>query len=361
MSLSLLRTIAERVARSGLVGDRFTVVWHGGEPLVMPIAFYESAIEIFDAATSSDTATSFAFQTNATLINEDWCRFFENSRTAVGVSIDGPEALHDAHRKTRHGKGTLAATLAGMRMLQSHDIRFNVITVLTSDALEYPDEMLDFFVEQGITRVGFNIEELEGVNQQSSLNGGDSEQRFRRFLKRFIRLSHNQGWPVHIRELEQLLALLIRREKLSSNEQTTPFRLLNVAWDGSVGTFSPELLGAKAEGYPDFLIGNIGEHEIVEMAAGDRFQHIRSEIDTGVARCRRECGYFDYCGGGAPANKVFENGSFATTETLYCRLMRKAIIDVVLEDIAYFSNLRGFSARSRDSSGSGCANGTNSG
>ena len=54
------------------------------------------------------------------------------------------------------------------------------------------------------------------------------------------------------------------------------------------------------------------------------------EIDAGIQQCKAECSYFTVCGGGAPANKVFENGSFASAETLACRLGRKAVTDFVL-------------------------------
>lgn len=352
MSLHLLEQVAQRVARSGLLGEHLTIVWHGGEPLAVPLDFYRSALDVFSATLPSSCSTSFAFQTNATLITDDWCRYFADRRVSVGVSIDGPAALHDAHRKTRRGTGTLSETLNGMRKLQDHGIDFSVITVLTYDALEFPDELLDFYTEQRITRVGFNIEELEGANLHSSLGVGDSEQRFRRFLKRLIRLSHQRGWPVHFRELEQFLALLIRRETVGANQQTDPMRILTVAWNGTTGTFSPELLGTTASGYPPgFAIGNLDKQDISDMAVAEPFLALAGDVAAGVDRCRSECSYFNYCGGGAPANKVFENGTLASSETMFCRLMRKATIDVVLEDIAYFSNLRGFSVRGRDGCG----------
>jgi uncharacterized protein len=66
------------------------------------------------------------------------------------------------------------------------------------------------------------------------------------------------------------------------------------------------------------------------VLAGERFQALESEIALGVERCRQTCPYFAFCGGGAPANKYFETGTFAATETLFCRLHKQVCLDVTL-------------------------------
>jgi uncharacterized protein len=60
---------------------------------------------------------------------------------------------------------------------------------------------------------------------------------------------------------------------------------------------------------------------------------MQADIAAGIERCRRTCPYFAFCGGGAPANKYFENGSFDSTETLFCRLSKQAVLDVVLDKL----------------------------
>jgi uncharacterized protein len=57
------------------------------------------------------------------------------------------------------------------------------------------------------------------------------------------------------------------------------------------------------------------------------------EIQRGVSACARSCRYFRWCGGGAPANKLFETGSFAATETMHCRLSRQVWFDEVLAGV----------------------------
>jgi uncharacterized protein len=85
--------------------------------------------------------------------------------------------------------------------------------------------------------------------------------------------------------------------------------------------------------YGDFILGNILDDDLDSTAASGKAVALNDAIQLGVQRCRDECEYFSACGGGAPSNKLFENGSFASTETLYCRLHRKTLIDMVLDNL----------------------------
>lgn len=86
------------------------------------------------------------------------------------ISIDGPAFLYNPHRKTRKELGSDAATLCGVSILQKHQSDVQAIAVLTEDSLDYPDDIFNFFWKNGITNVGFNMEESEGVHRKSFLN-----------------------------------------------------------------------------------------------------------------------------------------------------------------------------------------------
>ena len=75
-------------------------------------------------------------QTNATLINDDWCDCFERNEMVVGVSVDGPENIHDSHRRFRNGKGSHAMTMHGIRKLSERGIPIHAISVLTAVSTE---------------------------------------------------------------------------------------------------------------------------------------------------------------------------------------------------------------------------------
>src|SRR5262245_2425138 len=336
MSAEVLEAVFERVFESDLVHGPFTAVWHAGEPLVLPPSWYARAFEIAAARNSGHVEIAHAFQTNGMLIDDEWCAFIRAHRLHVGVSIDGPEFLHVRHRVTRRGTGTHAKALAGLERLRRSGIPFHVITVLTRESLDYPDELFAFYREQGISEVGFNIEEIEGPHRRSSLESDEADHAFRRFLDRFYELMLRSAGAVRVRELDGTLAALrhVGEDGPLLTQETAPFAVLTVDCDGNYGTFSPELLGLPSPAFGDFSLGNVLRDSFADASRSARFRSLYGAIADGIARCRAECRYYGFCGGGAPVNKLCENGAFDTTETLFCRLNRKATLDVVLDRIA---------------------------
>jgi uncharacterized protein len=112
-----------------------------------------------------------------------------------------------------------------------------------------------------------------------------------------------------------------------------PLRILSVDCRGRVSTFSPELLGIPNALYNDFTFGQVGKDDLQAIRASDPFQRLASEIQRGVEACARDCEFFSVCGGGAPSNKYFENGSFTSTTTMYCQTSIQLPIQVVLSGL----------------------------
>src|SRR5690606_7861528 len=109
------------------------------------------------------------------------------------VSIDGPEFIHDAHRVNRKGEGSFKKSMAGAEKLKQHGIGFGVVAVISDQSLDHPEEIFEFFNNAGIQGVGFNIEEVEGINATSSLGvGSEQDLRVDNFLKRVYALNKSQ-------------------------------------------------------------------------------------------------------------------------------------------------------------------------
>src|SRR5262249_11514026 len=109
-----------------------------------------------------------------------------------------------------------------------------------------------------------------------------------------------------------------------------PWAIVNVDCEGRFSTYSPELLGMSSPTHGSFTLGDVARDPLETVLASDRFQRLEDEIGRGVEMCRSSCAYFPFCGGGPPANKYFENGTFASTETLFCRLHKQVCVDVTL-------------------------------
>jgi uncharacterized protein len=332
MQHSTVRVLFEQVFASSWASQELTVIWHAGEPLVVPPAFYESAFQTIAALCPSSVRVQHSMQTNGMLLSTEWCDLFKRWHVGVGVSIDGPKRLNDTHRLTRTGRSTFDQALAGIRLLRRERVPFHVISVLSQDSLDAPQELLDFYVAEGIEDVCFNVEESEGAHVSDLFVGDEPQRRFRVFLSTFWQLARQGDKIRFIREIDGLLPRVFRPEgDCVRNVQVEPFCMLNVDCNGNVSTFSPELLGLKNAKYNDFVIGNINAASLEDMRRSAAMRAMSRDIAAGVELCRQSCEYFSVCGGGAPVNKLFENGSFNSARTSFCDLTQKIPIDLILE------------------------------
>ena len=341
MGWNTLELAVERVLESRFLERTLSIVWHSGEPLVLPVDWYDEAFARIEALNAGRARIIHHIQTNGVLLDDHWVELFERRAVHVGLSLDGPSWLHDMHRKTRTGGGTHHRVMAAVELMNASRLEYHVISVLTSAALEAADEMHEFFRDNGIRHVGFNIEEIEGLNTTSSLAGPAMAQAYRSFLLRMLELSKADGTP-QIRELETARGLVLGyNQDRIEDHQTVPLQIVSVGVRGEMSTFSPELLGNKNQTYRDFIFGNVKSHRLEDVLSEENFVTVRNEIQSGVEACRQSCAYFQTCGGGAPANKLFELGRFDVAETMFCRLTRQTPIDIMLDELELLYGLRG--------------------
>ena len=328
---STVRNLFERLFASGWANQSVNVIWHAGEPLVAPIAFYSEAFEAIERLRPPDVGIVHSIQSNGMLLTPAWCDFIKEWRIDIGISIDGPRHLHDRHRVTRSGQGTFDKTLAGIRLLREREIPFHTISVLSRDSLDAADEMYEFFSAEGIDHVCFNVEESEGQHISDMLGVADVRARFRAFLARFWQLARGSDRVKFVREIDTMIGAIFRSNDAPfRNQQVEPLAMLNMDCLGNVSSFSPELLGYKNAVYNDFVIGNINTDSMEQIRDSQWLAAMQRDIDAGVAACRASCEYFSICGGGAPMNKLTENGSFDSAQTVFCSLIQMAAADVVL-------------------------------
>lgn len=325
-----IEKIFERLLDENLVAPEATVLWHAGEPTVLPQAFYESAFALIESVNRGQKHLTHNFQTNATLIDDSWCQFIKHHKMEIGVSIDGPKLIHDRNRTTRGGKGTFEQTMRGLRCLQKYEIPFSVITVVTEDTLDYAEELFQFYVSNNILRFGLNVEEREGENTNSTMSD-DKMARYKAFFRKIVELQDAHHRSIAVREIESLANSILFAKGDLERSLNTPFRILSFDVDGNFSTYCPEMLTTSDATYGDFIFGNVHRDAISAMWDDPKFVRITDEIRVGIENCRTSCEYFHLCGGGNPVNKVCETGSFAGTETAFCRYQVKANADVLLD------------------------------
>ena len=153
---------------------------------------------------------------------------------------------------------------------------------------------------------------------------------------RFFDLVARDEMAISVREFDSLIPMILGGhggDDFPPTQENAPGAILSIDCDGNFTSYSPELLGLTSSHYGDFAIGNVNTDTLASAMSGEKFRNMSNDIARGLSKCREKCEYYSLCGGGAPVNKYFENGSFDSTETMFCRLNRKAIVDVIVEKL----------------------------
>jgi uncharacterized protein len=321
MSTDVAAAVARSVNTWAASDNRFSVVWHGGEPMA-------AGRERLAGLMAPFRGVEHHIQTNATLIDDAWCEFFRQHDVRVSVSVDGPEHLN-GDRVTRGHRPAYDRIMAGIATLRRHGIAFSALAVVSRPRAGLATELYEFFLELGCDVLGINIEELEGVNARSNVYGADV---VRAFWAELVSVWRRRP-SIHVREIEWTLRYAAAA--LAGTADTVLPRELDpiptVGHDGSVVLLSPELAGFRDERFGDFTSGNVLTtplHEITGNATGTMWVR---EFLVGVEACRATCPYFGFCGGAHAANRYFEHGGFTGTETDHCRNSKIRLLEGVLD------------------------------
>ena len=321
MPLEVARAVAADVNQWATL-SRFSVVWHGGEPMAAGREHLGALMEPFSADVEHHV------QTNATLIDDQWCEFFATRQIRVSVSVDGPQE-RNGDRVDRAGRGGYPKIMKGISALQRHGLPFAALCVVSDPKPGLAADLYRFFLGLGCEVLGVNIEEKEGVNARENSHHAADVRAFWQEL--------TQAWreapSIHLREIEWTLryvqAVLDGRDGELLPRQLDP--IPTIGHDGSVLLLSPELAGFTDPGYGDFSSGNVLSTPLASLLEEPLSTPWVAEFVAGVEACRSHCPYFGFCGGGHAANRFFEHGRFDGTETEHCRNSKMSLLEGVLD------------------------------
>jgi len=122
--------------------------WQGGEPSLLGVRFFQKAVDLQRKYARGKRITN-AFQTNGTLLDDEWCRFLHDNEFLVGLSLDGPREMHDTFRRDKRGRPTFDAVMHAVELMQRHGVEFNILTVVNRVNARHPLELYRFFKSIG--------------------------------------------------------------------------------------------------------------------------------------------------------------------------------------------------------------------
>jgi serine-type anaerobic sulfatase-maturating enzyme len=149
--------------------DSIQFAWQGGEPTLLGVGFFERAVELQKRYANGKKIEN-ALQTNGTLLDDKWGEFLSRNRFLIGLSVDGPEELHDAYRVDKGGQPTFARVMRGLEILKKHGVDFNTLTVINRLNSYRPNEVYRFLKQIGSKFLQF-IPVVEQVAGEPDPNG----------------------------------------------------------------------------------------------------------------------------------------------------------------------------------------------
>jgi uncharacterized protein len=271
--------------------------WQGGEPMLMGLDFYKKAVELQKKYGSPGRKASNSLQTNAVLLDRQWCDFLRENEFLVGISIDGPKEYHDFYRTDRAGNGTFDKVAGAIELCLDRGVEFNALVLLNDRNTAQPDELFDFFLKMRLRYLQF-ITCVENDPQTGQIAGFSvTAGQYGRFLCRiFDRWIDHGPEKLSIRDFDSILSWCLAGEHTICTFQRLCDSYIVVEHDGSC--FCCDFFVR-----PAYRLGSILEDPIDKLAGGDKkraFARRKRNLSSKCIVCR----YMELCLGGCIKDRV---------------------------------------------------------
>lgn len=298
MTIATLETIVQKYL--GMNFNISSLCFQGGEPLLLDPHIYYRIPDIFNKYANSEQILEISFQTNAVLITREWTKLFSLLHALVGVSLDGPQNIHDTYRYDSNGSGTFNSVMKGIDFLISGNIPFNLLSMITHKSCRNADSIYSFFLKEHFKWIQFiPCIEIDPVTRKLTPYSITSEEYGSFYSSLFDRWFEN-GYPdISIRLFEDILFFLVDGINISCTCKSLCDSHLIIEYNGDV--------------YPcDFFvnnewrIGNIQQHSLSELISHPlriKFMNLKSEY---AVHCT-ECKFYTLCHGGCMKHYLYFN------------------------------------------------------
>jgi uncharacterized protein len=299
-----------------------TFSWQGGEPTLMGLDFFKQAIHFQQKYARPGTRILNTLQTNGTLLNEEWCGFFKKYGFLIGLSIDGPEEVHDVYRVNRTGKGSFVQVMKGWQLLKDTGVQYNILCSVHAANQDKPLDVYHFFRDEIKAQYIQFIPIVERATSRtlplanSGWRESDNKKRIL-YTQAGDRVTERS---VPASEYGRFL-IAVFDEWVRHDVGRTYVQIFDVAlgaWFGQPGglcIFSPTCGNAMALEHngdlfscdhyvePDYLLGNIRRKNIAELAVSEKQREFGDSKRTTLPEYCIKCDVNFACHGGCPKNR----------------------------------------------------------
>ncbi|QBX79797.1 anaerobic sulfatase maturase [Citrobacter tructae] len=294
-----LKNFIENYINAG--GKEVYFTWQGGEPTLAGLNLFRQAVT-WQQHFAGKKKIHNALQTNGILLNDEWCLFLKEHDFLVGISIDGPQALHDQYRLTRSGKGTFDKVMSAINLLKKHCIAFNTLTVVNNSNAHHPLEVYRFLKSIGSQHMQF-IELLETSEPNINFNAPADTfhlidfsvlpSDYGRFMSAiFTEWVKEDIGKVFVRQFESTISRVLGNGHTSCIFQASCRNNFVLESNGDIYECDHFV-------WPEFKVGNIANAELSLLESS----RLSAQKQVLANECR-ECVYKPLCNGGCPKHRI---------------------------------------------------------
>ena len=290
-------------------GSELTIAWQGGEPTLMGLEFFRRSIELEKKYQKPGTTILNTIQTNGVLLDDAWCEFFRQYNFLVGLSLDGPRAMHDAYRVDKGGPAYFDKVMRAAELMQRSKVEFNILTTVHAANADHPLEVYQFLRDQVGTRFIQFIPIVERLNEAGKVGNPEGSQVTVRSVKakqwgRFL-ISIFEEWVRHdvgrvfVQMFDAALASWVGGPPAMCIFAETCGHALALEHNG-------DLYSCDHFVEPQYLLGNIQREPLVQLVGSDQQAKFGDDKRDTLPRYCRECEVRFACQGECPKNRFIE-------------------------------------------------------
>lgn len=284
--------------------------WHGGEALMRPLSFYKRVVEL-QKRYARGVQIDNSIQTNGTLLTDEWCEFFRENGWLVGVSIDGPQEFHDEYRRNKMGQPSFRKVMQGINLLNKHGVEWNALAVVNDFNADYPLDFYNFFKEIDCRYIQFTpiVERLyphkDGRHLASPMDNGKvpladfsvSPEQWGEFLVTlFDEWVKEDVGKYFIQLFDATLANWV-------GQQPGVCTMARTCGHAGVMEYNGDVYSCDHFVFPEYKLGNIRTHTLVEMMYGERQQQFGMDKYAKLPAQCKNCEFLFACNGECPKNR----------------------------------------------------------
>jgi uncharacterized protein len=277
-----------------------SIGWQGGEPTLMGLPFFQKAVDL-QIKYGQGKSVGNGLQTNGRAIDDAWTSFLGKYQFLVGLSLDGPEHVHDRYRRLAGGQATWSKTVEAAKRLLDAGVAVNALVVVNDYSVRFPNEIYEFHKRLGLVHMQFiPCVEPDPADASRAAQFSASAEAFGDFLIRIFdlwRADFKGGAPTtFIRWFDSLFYRYVDKEPPECDllRECGPYLVIEHNGDVYACDFFVE---------PDWKLGNVLTGKLSHMLNSARqtyFGRLKADLP---AACRA-CEWLWLCRGGCTKDRL---------------------------------------------------------